>query len=153
MARTSSLLDYAVEHRMTFEAPDTLYIELVGPLTSSEATTMISRIHELGQEHGPMYWIIDVTRFSTSGERVRDLFLKGGSQRYPILAGVMCGAPFAIRVAMMMVLTAGTRIMPKSFSFPFEFTGTADEAREWVASKRRASLPPPDCRELFVAGG
>ena len=153
MDRTSSLLDYATEHRVTFEAPDTLYVELVGPLTAAEAETLIARIHELGREHGPMYWIIDVTRFSTSGERVRDLFLKGGSQSYPILAGVMCGAPFAIRVAMMMVLTAGSRIMPKSFSFPFDFKGTADEAREWVSSRRRDSLPPPDCRELFVAGG
>lgn len=152
MTRTSSLLDPTMAHRMTFESPDTLHIELIGPLMSVEAQAIITRIHELGREHGPMYWLIDVSRFSSSGERVRDVFLKGGNQRYPILAGVMCGAPFAIRVAMMMVLTAGARIMPKSFSFPFEFTATAEEARNWIAEKRASMIRMHDTRELYLAG-
>lgn len=152
MVRASSLLGSDMAHRMTFEHPDTLYIELIGPLKQTEAQTIITRIHELGREHGPMYWLIDVTRFSSSGERVRDVFLKGGSQKYPIMAGVMAGAPFPVRVAMMMVLTAGARIAPKSFSFPFEFTATADQARAWIASKRVAPALHQDQRELFVAG-
>jgi hypothetical protein len=152
MGRTSSLLEPSMAHRMTFESPDTLCIDLIGPLNSAEAHAIIARIHELGREHGPMYWLIDVSRFSSSGERVRDIFLKGGSQRYPILAGVMCGAPFAIRVATMMVLTAGARILPKSFSFPFDFTATADEARNWISAKRTAMTIQTDRRELYVAG-
>lgn len=140
MARTSSLLDPQISHRMTFESPDTLCIYLEGPLTAVEAKAIIAKIHELGQQHGPMYWIIDVSRFSSSGERVRDVFVNGGRERYPILGGVMCGAPFPVRVAMMMALTAGSRIMPKSFSFPFEFTATEDEARAWIASKRDAAI-------------
>ncbi len=40
------------------------------------------------------FWLIDVCRFVASRERVRRVFLKGGVERYPIYAGVMCGAPF-----------------------------------------------------------
>lgn len=150
MARTSSLLDPTMAHRLTFESPDTLRIELIGPLTAAEAHAIIARIHELGHEYGPMFWLVDVSQFSTSGERVRDVFLKGGSERYPILAGVMCGAPFSIRVAMMMVLTAGSRIAPKSFSFPFEFTATAAEARKWLDAKRAAMIRQHEQRELYA---
>lgn len=139
MVRTLSLLDPRFSHRMTFESPDTLSIQLVGPLMAVEAKAIIAKIYELGQQHGPMYWLIDVSRFSSSGERVRDVFVNGGRERYPILGGVMCGAPFPVRVAMMMALTAGSRIMPKSFSFPFEFTATEEEARAWIAAKRDAA--------------
>ena len=138
MSSTSTTSNHLMAHRVTFESPDTVCIALVGPLTAIEGEAIIARIHELGREHGPMFWLIDVSRFAASGERVRNVFLKGGLERYPIYAGVMCGAPFPVRVAMMMVLTAGARIMPKSFSFPFEFTATEDQAREWIASKRDA---------------
>lgn len=140
MTRTSSLLDPQISHRMTYESPDTLCIHLNGPLMAAEAKVIITKIHELGREFGPMYWLIDVSQFSSSGERVRDIFLNGGQERYPILGGVMCGAPFPVRVAMMMVLTAGSRIMPKSFSFPFEFTATEEQARAWIAGKREADI-------------
>lgn len=136
VVRTLSLLDPQISHRVTFEAPDTICIYLEGPLMAVEAQAIIAKIHELGQQHGPMYWLIDVSRFSSSGERVRDVFVNGGRERYPILGGVMCGASFPVRVAMMMALTAGSRIMPKSFSFPFEFTATEEDARDWIASKR-----------------
>jgi len=140
MVRTSSLLDPQISHRMTFESPDTLCIRLIGPLMAVEAKAIITKIHELGREHGPMYWLIDVSQFSSSGERVRDVFVNGGRERYPILGGVMCGAPFPVRVAMMMALTAGSKIIPKSFSFPFEFTATEEQARAWIASKRDAEV-------------
>lgn len=149
MVAMSSSFPPFMAHRVTFESPDTVCISLVGPLTAVEAQAIINRIHDLGRQHGPMYWLVDVSRFESSGERVRDVFLKGGQERYPIMAGVMCGAPFPIRVAMMMALTAGARIMPKSFSFPFEFTATEDQARAWIASKR-ASTSPPDRRELYA---
>ena len=151
MVSTSTTPNPIMAHRVTFESPDIVYIALVGPLTAIESEAIIARIHELGREHGPMFWMIDVSRFAASGERVRNVFLKGGVERYPIYAGVMCGAPFPIRVAMMMVLTAGARIMPKSFSFPFEFTATEDQAREWIASKRDA-LQGRSVGELFATG-
>ncbi|HRI63343.1 MAG TPA: hypothetical protein PK156_03875 [Polyangium sp.] len=150
MTRTESTTS-SMSHRLTFESPDTLYIELVGPLTVAHAQVLIKTIHELGQQHGPLYWIIDVAKFSMSGERVRDVFLAGGRERYPIRAGIMCGAPFAVRVAMTMALTAGMRITPKSFSFPFRFMATADEARELIASQRRATMPPPEGNDFQMA--
>jgi hypothetical protein len=146
MARTESTT-LAMPHRLTFESPDTLYIQLIGPLMVAQAKALVKSIHELGRQHGPLYWIIDVAKFSMSGERVRDVFLAGGSERYPIRAGIMCGAPFAVRVGMTMALTAGMRITPKSFSFPFHFTSTADEARELIDSQRRATMPPPDAND------
>lgn len=145
MTRAASTTVF-MPHRLTFESPDTLYIQLVGPLTVAQAEILVAHIHELGQQHGPLYWVIDVSQFSLSGERVRDVFLAGGRDRYPIRALVMCGALFAVRVAMTMALTAGMRMTPKSFSFPFEFTPTADDARAWIA-KRRGTQPPPPPRE------
>lgn len=153
MANTSTTLNSVMAHRVTFESPDIVNVSLIGTLTAIEGEAIIRRIHELGREHGPLFWLIDVSRFTTSGERVRDVFLKGGDERYPIYAGVMCGAPFPVRVAMMMVLTAGARIMPKSFSFPFEFTATNDQAREWIAKKRNAMMTPANAGELLTAGG
>ena len=150
MARTESTT-IAMPHRLTFESPDTLYIQLIGPLTVAHAEALITKIHELGRQHGPLYWIIDVAQFSLSGERVRDVFLAGGRERYPIRAGIMCGAPFAVRVAMNMALTAGTRITPKSFAFPFHFTSTADEARDLIDAQRRVTLPPPEPNDLQMA--
>lgn len=140
MANSLSGTGFRMAHRMTFEPPDTLHISLVGPITAVEAEEIIRRIHELGRQHGPMYWLIDVSQFSSKSERIRNVFLKGGSERYPILAGVMCGAPFPIRVAMMMVLTAGMRIMPKSFSFPFEFTASVEQGRAWIESQRGSAV-------------
>jgi len=137
-------------HRVTFEHPDQVTISLVGPFIASEAQAIVNRIHELGREHGPMFWLIDVSRFENSGERVRDVFIKGAGEHYPIRAGVMCGAPFALRVAMMMALTAGARIKPKSFSFPFEFTATEEQARAWIEGKR-ASMTSTHARELCAS--
>jgi hypothetical protein len=153
MINTSASLNSTMAHRVTFESPDIVYISLIGTLSAKEGEAIITRIHELGREHGPMFWLIDVSRFEASGERVRDVFLKGGVERYPIFAGVMCGAPFAVRVAMMMVLTAGARIMPKSFSFPFEFTATDIQAREWIAKKRNAMTTRANAGEVFAPGG
>lgn len=153
MTRTAIPSTPPMAHRVTFEAPDTLYIELIGPLLLVEAEMIIARIHEYGRVYGPMYWLIDVSQFSSSGERVRSVFLKGGSEDYPILAGVMSGAPFPIRVAMMMVLTAGARIVPKSFSFPFEFTTTADQARARIADMRDAKRQELHrCGDVALAG-
>jgi hypothetical protein len=153
MANPSAPLNSVMAHRVTFESPDTVCISLIGPLTATEGEAIIARIHELGREHGPMFWLIDVCRFAASGERVRNVFLKGAAERYPIFAGVMCGAPFPVRVAMMMVLTAGARVMPKSFSFPFEFTATNAEAREWIAMQRDAMTTHADSGALFATGG
>jgi hypothetical protein len=150
MAGTSSNINAHMAHRVTFEDPDTVCISLVGPLVKAEAEVILARIRELGNEHGPMFWLIDVSEFEPSSERVRDVFIKGGSERYPIFAGVMCGAPFTLRVAMMMVLTAGARILPKTFSFPFEFTATEAQAREWIASKRGTMMSQGDARELYA---
>jgi hypothetical protein len=153
MADTSSNFDPLMAHRVTFEHPDTMRVTLVGSLTAAQGAAMIARIHELGREHGPMFWLIDVSRFAMSGERVRDVFLKGGSERYPIYAGVMFGASFPVRVAMMMALTAGARIIPNSFSFPFEFTATEDQACSWIASKRAAMMTPRRTGDFLATGG
>jgi hypothetical protein len=153
MAGMSSIVNPRMAHRVTFEPPDAVSISLVGSLKAVEGEAIIARIHELGREHGPMFWLIDVSQFATSGERVRDVFLKGGRERYPIFAGVMWGAPFPVRVAMMMALTAGARILPKSFSFPFEFTATEDQARAWIASRRAAMMTRVDAGELLATGG
>ncbi len=143
MAKPSNIVNSVATHYVTFEPPNLVHIALIGPLMAAEAEAIITRVHELGREYGPLFWLIDVSQFKLSGERVRDIFLHGGRDRYPIEGGVMCGASFPVRVAMMMALTAGARIAPKSFSFPFEFTATEAEARKWIASMRavRDTLP------------
>jgi hypothetical protein len=43
--------------------------------------------------------------------------------------------------------------MPKSFSFPFEFTATEEQARTWIASMRSAMMTRVDDRNLVAASG
>lgn len=143
MPAKSPIVTPIKSHVITFEPPNLVYISLVGPLMAVDAQALIARIHELGREFGPMFWLIDVSQFKLSGERVRDLFIHGGRERYPIIAGVMCGAPFPVRVAMTMALTAGSRIAPTSFAFPFEFTATQEQARAWISSMQAALTASP----------
>ncbi len=138
MSASSSFEEWIGQHRMCFEAPDLLSATLRGPLTVEEAETIVRRVHEIGQEHEPLFLMLGVEQYESSGERVRQVFTSEGGS-YPIRAGVIWGASFTIRVAMSMVLTAGARIMPSRFSFPVKFVATEAEARAFLLAQRPAA--------------
>lgn len=138
MSTSSTVEERFGSHRMRFEAPDLICTVLDGPLTVEEAEVIVGRIFELGRRHGPLLSMLDVSRYESSGTRVRQVFLQGNGDRYPIRAGAVIGASFTMRIAMTMVLTAGAHISPKSFSFPVTFSATEAEARAWLASLRQA---------------
>ncbi|MDI3286768.1 hypothetical protein [Polyangium sp. 15x6] len=139
MSTSSSFEERFGSHRLRFEAPDEVCTVLDGPLTVEEAEGIIGRIYELGRKHGPLLSRLDVSRYQTSGDRVRQVFLRGGGDLIPVRAGAIFGASFPIRIAMSMVLTAGAHILPSRFSFPVTFTPTEAEARAWLASHRPAN--------------
>ncbi|MDI1480790.1 STAS/SEC14 domain-containing protein [Polyangium sp. y55x31] len=145
MSTSSSFEERFGSHRMRFEAPDQICTVLGGRLSVEEAEAIIGRIYEIGRRHGPLLSMLDVTRYETSGDRVRQVFLRGTTERIPVRAGAIYGASFPIRIAMSMVLTAGAHILPSRFSFPVTFTPTEAEARAWLDAHRPAdSVRPAD---------
>ncbi|MDI1450748.1 hypothetical protein [Polyangium sp. 6x1] len=138
MKTSSSFEEPFGSHRIRFEAPDRICTVLDGPLSVEEAEAIIGRIYELGRKHGPLLSMLDVARYASSGERVRQVFLRGSTERIPVRAGAIFGASFPTRVAMSMVLTAGAHILPSRFSFPVTFTATEAEARAWLEAHRPA---------------
>ncbi|HVK65045.1 MAG TPA: hypothetical protein VM694_11240 [Polyangium sp.] len=152
MSTSSSFEERFGPHRLRFEAPNQICTVLDGSLSVEEAQGIIDRIYELGRKHGPLLSMLDVARYTTSGERVRQVFLRGSTERIPVVAGAIFGASFPIRIAMSMVLTAGAHILPSRFSFPVTFVATEAEARAWLASHRPADSERTGPGELLPTG-
>ena len=152
MGTSSTFEERFGSHRMRFETPDQICTVLDGPLTVEEAEAIGGRIHELGRKHGPLLSMLDVSRYESSGDRVRQVFLRGSTERYPVRAAVIYGASFPVRIAMSMVLTAGAHILPSRFAFPFTFVATEAEARAWLDSHRPADSERTGSGALLPTG-
>lgn len=123
-------------HRVDFEAPNVVAIELDGPFSAEEAAEFTARIRELGDRHGPLDICIGVSRFASSGPRVRQVLLENKGSANPIRAAVVWGASFPLRIAMTMFIKATSHITPGRAQFPFEFVATEEEAHAWLDAQR-----------------
>jgi len=136
MAAASSFVEYIGRHEVRFAEPDEYCVTMNGPLSLDEAEQLVEMAHMLGREHGLLRMMVDVSGFESSGQRIRQVFIKGNGTPYPLRAVAIYGASFPVRIAMTMVLTAGAHILPENFQYPVEFVATEAQARVWLDKYR-----------------
>lgn len=123
-------------HRIRLEPPDLLSIAFVGPFTVEQAQTVVQTTLDTSEGIGPLLISVDVSRFQSSGPKIREVFAKGAQREYQIQAMAFWGASFPVRMAMMMVIRAGRALKGDIFKFPLEFKATEEEARKWLLGMR-----------------
>jgi hypothetical protein len=123
-------------HRIRFESPDFLSIAFVGPFTVEQAQTVVQTTLDTSERIGPLLISVDVSRFQSSGPKIREVFAKGAQREYQIRAMAFWGASFPVRMAMMMVIRASRALKEDVFKFPMEFKATEEDARKWLLGMR-----------------
>ncbi len=128
-------------HTTYFEAPDILFMRLVGPVSEAEAKEL-DRLHLLwAAPHQRVFFLLDLSGLdSIDPEGRKDA---GRTVRELPLAGVaVYGAPMKAKVLAKLVFTAMNLFKANAADrFPIEFLKTEAEARAWI-EQRRSTLGP-----------
>jgi hypothetical protein len=124
-------------HTTGFEAPDILFMKLVGDV-SHEEVRVINQAHlDYGQEVQQLFYLIDLSELENLGPHVR----KEASEvvkALPLRGTAIYGAPLKAKVLAKLMLTAASMFRGTGKNFnPVEFHDTEASARAWI-DKRRA---------------
>jgi hypothetical protein len=126
-------------HRVRFEPPDLYYVAFRGKFTLEEAQELVRLSLETSERAGPLLVSVDVAGFQSSGPRIREVFAKGAQHGDRFRALAVWGAPFPVRIAIVMVLRAARTLKKDAFKFPMEFVTTEEEAQRWLIERRMQS--------------
>ena len=123
-------------HVTGFEAPDVLYMKLVGDV-SDEEVKEINKTHlAYAEKYKDLFYLIDLSELDNLAPQVR----KQASEVVrvlPLRGTAIYGAPLKARVLAKLMLTASNLFRPGKNVNPVEFWDNEAEARAWI-EKRRA---------------
>ena len=123
-------------HVTGFEAPDILFMKLVGDVSGDEVKAINEAHLGYGQNADQLFYLIDLSELDNLGPQVR----KEASEvvkLLPLRGTAIYGAPLKAKVLAKLMLTAASMFRGGKNFNPVEFYDSESDARAWI-EKRRA---------------
>jgi len=126
-------------HLMAFEEPDVFFMRFDGPVSAEEGSIVNHWHLEVSRGRDQVFFLIDLAHLEGIGPEVRkeaslvmrELPLRG-------IAGYR--APLKARVMAKLIVTAMNIFKAGANRAPLVFLDTEEQARAWIASRRREGL-------------
>lgn len=122
-----------------FEGPDIIYMKLFGKVTQEEGSE-INRLHlEMGKDSSSLFYLIDMKEFEGMEAELRKeagLTMK----TLPLRGIAIFNASLTARVVSKLIVGAMNVFKSGEDKAPFESFNTEEEARGWIATRRRRIL-------------
>jgi hypothetical protein len=122
-----------------FEEPDTIYMKLVGALEVEDGLEVNRRHREFARGRDHVFFLIDLSEL----QRIHPTVRKAATEtlkEVPLRGIAVCQAPLKARVIAKLITTALNMFKSDAAKNPVEFTDTEEEARSWIAARRREIL-------------
>lgn len=132
------------EHRIGdqityFEEPDIIYMKLVGSLEREDGLEVNRRHREFARGRDHIFFLIDLSELQSIHPSVRKAATET-LKEVPLRGIAVCQAPLKARVIAKLITTALNMFKSDAAKNPVEFTDTEEEARSWIAARRREIL-------------
>lgn len=118
------------------EEPDILFMRLFGKVTNEEGSA-VNRLHlDLGKDRERLFYLIDMTEFEGMDPELRKeagLTMK----TLPLRGIAVYKASLTARVVAKLIVGAMNVFKTGAAKAPFEAFATEEEARAWIAQRRR----------------
>ena len=132
--------DHQIGRQTTYlEEPDILVMKLFGKVTQEEGSAINRRHLELGKDKERLFYLIDMTEFEGMDPELRKeagLTMKA----LPLRGIAVYKASLTARVVSKLVVGAMNVFRPADDKAPFEACDSEEEARAWIARRRRQLL-------------
>lgn len=127
------------KHICYFEAPDTIFMRLIGEVGAKEGRHINDRHIEIGQRLPNMFFLIDLGELDGIHPDVRK---EAGEilKRLPLRGAAIYQASFKSKVIAKLILTAMNMFRSEEEKVPIVFFETEEAARAWIEAKREESL-------------
>ena len=122
-----------------FEEPDIIYMKLVGSLEEADGLEVNRRHREMARGRDHIFFLIDLAEL----ERIHPIVRRAATEtlkEVPLRGIAICQAPLKARVIAKLITTALNLFKSDAAKNPIEFTDTEEEARKWIADRRRELL-------------
>ncbi|MDC3959180.1 STAS/SEC14 domain-containing protein [Polyangium jinanense] len=124
-------------HQARFEPPALLIIEVMGPVSKTDASAIKDLLHQVGDRVGSPYDLLaEVSRMGSFEPHARAVF-RQVERKYPLRRVAIAGPSFTTRALLEMVERAGRVLFSHFFEYTVGFFANIEEARRWLAE------PPP----------
>jgi hypothetical protein len=126
----------AGKHVTCFEEPDVIYMKFVGASTTADSLELLRRQVAMSQGKSLLFFLIDaeeLENIAPEGRRAVAETLK----EIPLRGMAVIKAPLKAKVVTKLVITAINLFRRDSNLNPVSFFDTEDEAREWIATRRK----------------
>lgn len=129
--------DHQIGRQITYlEEPDILVMKLFGKVTHEEGSAINRRHLELGKDRERLFYLIDMKVFEGMDPELRKeagLTMK----TLPLRGIAVYQASLTARVVSKLVVGAMNVFRPADDKAPFESFASEEEARAWIARRRR----------------
>lgn len=122
-----------------FEEPDIIYMKLVGVLAEADGLEVNRRQREFARGKDHIFFLIDLSELEGIHPSVRRAATET-LKEVPLRGIAICQAPLKARVIAKLITTALNLFKSDAAKNPIEFIDTEEEARAWIASRRREVL-------------
>lgn len=134
------MTSYTVGAHMTgFEEPDIIFLRLNGEVSKDEGLEMNQRHREFAQGCHHVFFLIDLERLEKIDPEVRRVATETLSA-VPLRGMALYKAPLKARVIAKLIITALNMFKKDASANPVIFADTEEEARAWLAARRREIL-------------
>ena len=119
---------------LRFTPPNLVELDIVAPFEGAHAKRIVELLREFETQHGRCLVLVDVSRLDHLPRDVRENVIDG--QKFDsILAMAVVGTGFALRVAVTMILKAARILIPRPYTYPFEFFDDKAQALVWLKAQ------------------
>lgn len=123
------------KHTTTWEEPDTIFMQLIGPVSEEEGLEVNRRHAEMGMGRDVVYYLIDLAELDSIHPEVRR---QAGEtlKSLPVRAAFIFRAPLKAKVAARLIFTAMNLFKKSEDKIEVSFFDTEHQAREALAKRR-----------------
>lgn len=136
-----------------FEAPDIIFLKLRGACVWEEGSEINRRHREWSKDLDRVFFLIDLSELDRIEPEVRKDATKTLAE-IPLRGMVGYSAPIKAKVIAKLIFTALNLFSNKADRVPLNFTDTEEQARAWIAERRReldAAAPAHGARAAAAA--
>jgi len=119
-----------------FEAPDIIFLKLRGACVWEEGSEINRRHREWAKDLDRVFFLIDLSELDRIDPEVRKDATRTLAE-VPLRGMVGFSAPIKAKVIAKLIFTALNLFSKKADRVPLNFTATEEEARAWIAERRR----------------
>jgi hypothetical protein len=132
--------EYQIGRQITYlEAPDIIVMKLFGKVSQQEGSEINRRHLEMGRDADRLFYLIDMSEFEGMDPELRKeagLTMK----TLPLRGIAVYNASLTARVVSKLIVGAMNVFKAGEEKAPFEAFPTEEEARAWIAGRRRQLL-------------